>query len=70
MDIKRNIPGAQDVSHLEPPPPPLLLLCWLSLAFVGLSWNLAVVGLRSLLLAIVGLHRLSLAFGRHWHTCR
>ena len=72
MDIKRNIPGAQDVSHLEPPPPPLLLLCWHLLAFVGLSWlllacvcccwpSLAYIGCCWPLLAVVGLHRTVLA---------
>ena len=44
MDIKRNIPGAQDVSRLEPPPL-LLLLCQLSLAFAGFRGPaLAVIG--------------------------
>ena len=40
MDIKRNIPGAQDVSRLEPPPLAAALLafggfCGPALAIVG-----------------------------------
>jgi len=47
-----NIPGARDVSCLEPPRTPLLL----SLAYVGLRWlSWGCGGCRGAVLAFVGL---------------
>ena len=46
---KENIPGAQDVSRLEPPRPPLLLL-------------LVSVGCRGLVVAFVGYRGPALGF--------
>jgi hypothetical protein len=79
MYIKRNVPGARDVSRLEPPLAaasalPRWLL-WAYIGFCGLLWAyvgyrgpaLAVVGFRGPALAVVGFCKPALA---RWHTCR
>ena len=62
---KENIPGARDVSHLEPP---LLLLQWPVWACVGCRGPLlAYVGRRGPVLALVGCHGPALAVvGLRW----